>query len=128
MTDESGYELKDYKIFCFSGKPKIIEVDFNRFTKHTRNLYTTDWVFIDESIGYPNDKNRIIEKPSQLNKMLELSESLAEGFSFVRVDFYIINSELFFGEMTFTPDNGTAMFSSNKLARQMGEWIALPKN
>ena len=32
MTDESGYELKDYKIFCFDGVPKLIEVDFDRFT------------------------------------------------------------------------------------------------
>jgi hypothetical protein len=37
MTDESGIELKDYKIHNFNGIPKFIEVDFGRFAEHKRN-------------------------------------------------------------------------------------------
>ena len=46
MVDESGTELKDYKVFCFNGVPKFIQVDFDRFTGHKRNLYITDWQYI----------------------------------------------------------------------------------
>ena len=43
MTDESGTELKDYKIYTFGGEPYLIQVDFDRFHNHRRNLYTTEW-------------------------------------------------------------------------------------
>jgi hypothetical protein len=39
MVDESGTELKDYKFFCFDGEPRLIQVDFDRFRNHKRNLY-----------------------------------------------------------------------------------------
>jgi hypothetical protein len=46
MVDESGVELKDYKIQCFNGEPKIIQVDFDRFSeRHKRNFYSIDWVY-----------------------------------------------------------------------------------
>ena len=41
MVDESGYELKDYKVFCFNGKAKYIQVDFDRFKNHKKNIYDT---------------------------------------------------------------------------------------
>lgn len=127
MTDESGTELKDYKIFCFSGEPKIIQVDFNRFHGHKRNLYDTGWRFIDASIEYPNDMNHIIPKPAQLNIMLELASRLSEGFSMVRVDFYCIengiDNHVFFGEMTFTHGSGMEKFSPQSLALKMGDLI-----
>ena len=43
MVDESGWDLKDYKVFCFNGKPDYIEVDFNRSIKHKLNPYDFDW-------------------------------------------------------------------------------------
>ncbi|MCU9942847.1 glycosyl transferase, partial [Bacillus pacificus] len=39
MVDESGTELKDYKMYCFNGETKIIQVDYDRFNGHKRNLY-----------------------------------------------------------------------------------------
>ena len=34
MVDESGYELKDYKFFCFDGVPRLVQIDFDRYTNH----------------------------------------------------------------------------------------------
>ena len=53
MEDSSG-ELNDYKVFNFDGCPKLIQVDYDRFTDHKRNLYTPDWKYIDASIKFPN--------------------------------------------------------------------------
>lgn len=39
MVDESGYELKDYKIFCFNGEPEFIQIDYDKFTNHKRKFY-----------------------------------------------------------------------------------------
>lgn len=41
IIDEYGIELKDYKIFCFGGKHKIVQLDYNRFTYDKGNLYDT---------------------------------------------------------------------------------------
>ena len=50
----------------------------------------------------------------------------SEGFSMVRVDFYNIHGQIYFGEMTFTLDDGFATFSPDNLGEQMGNWIHLP--
>jgi hypothetical protein len=126
MVDESGVELKDYKIFCFNGEPKIIQVDYNRFIGHKRNLYDTQWNYIPASIQYPTDPEVKIMKPEKLNEMLKLAKVLAKDYPHVRVDFYSINEKIYFGEMTFYHGSGFERFKPESLGRKMGNWIKLP--
>lgn len=128
MVDESGTELKDYKFFSFNGKVKMIQVDYDRYVFHKRNLYTTNWEYIDETIQYPTDRNHIIAKPIKLEKMIELVEILSEGIPHVRVDFYSIGEKIYFGEMTFFHGSGFEKFSSRELEYTMGDWISLPRS
>lgn len=128
MTDESGYELKDYKIFCFDGVPKLIEVDFDRFSaEHRRNLYTTDWELVDAEIKYKNAPDRKIDRPECLDEMLELAGKLSEGIPHVRVDFYVINRNVYFGEITFYHGSGLEDFRPKSLGITLGDYIKLPK-
>lgn len=128
MTDESGYELKDYKIFCFDGAPKLIEVDFDRFTTgHKRNLYTTNWKPINAEIKYKRVKEKKIDKPQCLDELLKLAGKLSEGIPHVRVDFYVINEKIYFGELTFYHASGLAQFRPESLGIKMGDFIKLPK-
>lgn len=127
MVDESGKELKDYKCFCFDGKVAMIQVDFDRFASHKRNLYTTKWEYINESILYPNNPERMIEKPKKLDEMLNIASLLSKGFPHVRVDFYVIENDLYFGEMTFYHGSGFEKFSSEAMEIQLGKLIQLPK-
>jgi len=126
MVDESGTELKDYKVFCFSGLPKMIQVDFNRFVKHKRNLYDIEWNYIDASIQYPNDPRVKIKKPARLNTILELAKVLSKGCPHIRVDFYLINEQIYFGELTFYHGSGYEKFYPESLGIEMGNWIKLP--
>lgn len=127
MTDESHVELKDYKIYTFGGKPCLIQVDFGRFTEHKRNLYTTDWKYIDETIEYPRDPSIQIGRPEKLEEMLLCAGKLAEGTASLRTDFYSINDKIYFGEITFYQEAGFAHFSSEEYARKLGEKIRLPE-
>src|SRR5690606_9908142 len=43
VTPDDGTELSDYKFFCFNGSPKFVQLDFDRFTNHTRNFYDLSW-------------------------------------------------------------------------------------
>ena len=51
--------------------------------------------------GHPNS-NKIIIKPKSFEKMKKLAEILSEGIPQVRIDFYDINGNIYFGEMTFS--------------------------
>ncbi|NPV51417.1 MAG: glycosyl transferase [Candidatus Methanofastidiosum sp.] len=126
MVDESGIELKDYKIFCFNGEPKLIQVDYDRFSGHKRNLYDTEWNYIPASIQYPTDPNTIIKKPNKLNEMLKLARILSKDYPHVRVDFYYVNDRIYFGEMTFYHGAGYEKFEPESLEMEMGSWLELP--
>ncbi|MEQ3499757.1 ATP-grasp fold amidoligase family protein [Tenacibaculum sp. SSH1-16] len=126
---ESGDEksLKDYKIFCFEGKPKLIQVDFDRFEEHTRNFYDMDWNRLDFEILYKN-ADYDVEKPELLNEMIKLSSILAKPFNHVRVDWYISQNKLIFGEMTFFPESGFGSFSSKEWENKLGSYFNISKD
>lgn len=111
LLSQSGQTINDYKVFCFHGKPYLIQVDVNRFSGHRRVFYDLDWRKRSITLRYPlAEGSQPI--PENLDRMLEFAEKLSVGFSFVRVDFYDHRGELFFGEMTFHPESGLAPFST----------------
>ena len=120
-------DIEDYKFFCFNGEPKIIEVDFNRFTDHKRNIYNMNWEYQDVSIQYPNDSTHIVEKPEHLDEMIRVSRTLSQGFKLVRIDLYYINGRVYFGEMTFTHGGGYERFEPEGLGYKMGDWISIKR-
>jgi hypothetical protein len=126
MVDESGTELKDYKVFNFNGEPYCIQVDFNRFSGHKKNLYDTNWNLLEFSFNYPAHPEILIEKPPQLKKILELSRILAKGEPYVRTDFYSINGRPYVGEITFFPASGFGKFVPREYDRILGDRISLP--
>ena len=127
MVDESGFELKDYKIFCFEGEPQIIQVDYGRFTHHKRNMYDTNWNRLPFTLKFPTDWNREIPKPEGLDDMLDVARKLSKGFPHIRVDLYNINGKIYFGELTFFHGSGHEKFSPEEWNYRLGEWIQLKK-
>lgn len=126
MVDESGWQLKDYKVFCFNGCPKFIEVDYNRYVGHKLNVYDTNWNFVDFYMTSPNDRNIHIKRPKQLSEMLQLAKELSKDDIFVRVDFYSINDRLYFGELTYHPGCGMIDFHPDDYDLKLGKMLKLP--
>lgn len=125
MVDESHIELKDYKIHLFHGIPNFIQVDFDRFTSHHRNLYTIDWKPLGKAIKYPAVYEREIDKPIVLDEMLELAMKLAFNIPYVRADFYCIGNKVYFGELTFYHGSGFETFSPKSFDEELGALIKL---
>lgn len=123
LEDESYNELKDYKVFCFDGEPKYIQLDYNRFIKHQRNMYDINWNLLPIRYTYDSDKSRVFDKPERLSEMLELARKLTNGIPFVRCDFYILKDRVVFGELTFFPGSGFEKFEPNSYDDEFGKFI-----
>ncbi len=126
MVDESGIELKDYKILCFNGKVLCSFVGLNRYSNNGLNVdfYDIDWKTMPFKRHYPIS-GTLIPKPKNYNKMIEISEKLSKGIPFVRIDFYEPNGILYFGEFTFFPGSGFEEFSPEKYDYLLGSWLKL---
>ena len=127
MVDESGTELKDYKLMCFNGRVKCTFVCSERYSKDglKMSFFDREWNEMPFTRHYPKLKKRI-EKPISYEKMIEFAEKLAVGIPFVRIDFYDINGHLYFGEITFFPGAGFEKFSPENWDLELGNWINLP--
>lgn len=126
LDDGSGKGLNDYKVFNFDGEPFMIQVDFDRFTGHKKNLYTTDWKLCDFSFNYPSHPEIEIPEPETLDEMLRLSRILSKGNPYMRTDFYSVNGKLYFGELTFFPASGYGKFNPDSVDFELGAKMTLP--
>lgn len=96
----------DYKVFCFHGRPKIIQVDSGRFQGHTRNFYDTSWNSLSVTVKYPA-KTPGDDRPADLGLMLDVARQLSRAFPSIRVDMYTIDRHVKVGELTNCPDGGS---------------------
>ncbi len=126
MVDESGTELKDYKFFCFDGVPKFVQMDYDRFCGHKRNMYDINWNRLPFSLEFPTDLEREFAKPKGLDMMIDIATRLSKGFPHVRVDLYNVDVRVYFGEMTFFHGSGFEHFDPEEWDLKFGKEIKLP--
>lgn len=127
MVDESGYELKDYKFFCFSGKVKFFKIDFDREKNHRANYFDREINILPFGEShYPPDYQRKVLIPENIKEMIVIAEQLSKDRPFLRVDLYNINGKIYFGELTFFPASGVGAFTDPEWDLKIGEWLILP--
>lgn len=127
MEDASG-GLIDYKVHCFGGEPKFILVCGDRFSGKglTEDFVTAQWERMEVKRPGIKLSHQLMEKPAQLEEILELSRKLSADIPFVRTDFYIINHKVYFSEITFFPAAGFRPFEPESWDETFGSWIDLP--
>lgn len=93
LSHDGSTPPRDYKVFCFYGEPRLVQVDGGRFTHHTRNFYDVDWTRLNVSMNYPS---RVANdpRPLRLQDMLDIARKLSSSLSSLRVDMYALESEL----------------------------------
>lgn len=125
MIDESGVELKDYKFFCFNGVPKALFIATDRPHDTRFDFYDMKFNHLPFTNGHENATKPIL-KPKNFELMIDLASKLSQNIPQVRVDFYNINGEVFFGEMTFFHWGGMVPFEPEEWDYTFGSWIKLP--
>jgi hypothetical protein len=123
ISDSTG-DLKDYKFFCFYGEPQFVQVDGDRFTNHRRDIYDLNWNKLSVRFFYENLPEPVAQ-PEKLYDMLQICRKLSREFAFVRVDLYFAYGRIYFGELTYSPDNGLKPFDPVRYDQIFGEYLDL---
>lgn len=130
MKDDNaplGSSLSDYKFYCFNGEPMYCQVIRDRNTKETIDFYDMDWNH-QEFVGLnPVARNGLspVARPEKLEVMKDICKKLAKDIPFVRVDLYIINESIYFGELTFYPASGFGVFTPSEWDAKLGELLMI---
>lgn len=118
--------LIDYKFYCFHGVPKYVLVKTCQNGKGKKCFYDLEWNKIRPNKIPGNFLDIEIERPANLDAMIEVATKLADDIIFVRVDLYSIKSKIIFGELTFFPTGGNKRISVEKFNKEFGDLIHLP--
>ena len=112
MQDSESQQLRDYKFFCFNGKPLYLKVVSNRYEEYAAHFFDMSWDKVELNSSSTVYRTPSPSKPAQFDEMVEVVEKLAKGFKYVRVDLYLVDQKIYFGEMTFYPDAGYGEYPS----------------
>ena len=57
--------------------------------------------------------------------MIKCSEILSKGLPQIRVDWYVVNGKLYFGELTLTDGGGFSDWNTEEWDQKVASWIDL---
>ena len=117
--------LRDYKIHCFSGVPRFVQVYSDRWNKITETWFTTAWERVD--MWYLSPPKEGLGRPAKLNDMLALAAKLSKPFPYVRIDLYVAGDQILVGEFTFRPYGGFMKWKPDEADFELGRMLSLPE-
>lgn len=116
----------DYKWLCMNGKPRILCVCADRqkgmlsFCYYDMNFRPLPFEWV-----HPNISKEADMRPKNFEKMKELAQELSKNIPEVRVDFYDIDGQIYFGELTFYHESGFAPFKPKEWDLKLGQLLNL---
>lgn len=126
MSNSNDEGLVDYKFMCFNGEPKLLFMASDRYLENEKLKF--DWYDMDlnhlpfKSFGY-DCKNKKLNLFPEFEEMKKIARVLSQGIPQVRVDLYLVNKCVYFGEMTFYHDAGFVPLEPVEWDYKIGEMI-----
>ena len=68
-----------------------------------------------------------VAKPEKLEEMIKIAEKISKDIPEVRVDLYLVNGKIYFGELTFFSQGGFDNDITEKADKIIGEKFELPR-
>lgn len=129
IEDSENKQLIDFKFHCFNGIPKVVLVCKDRYMEHgaTKDFFDMEWNHLEISRELNANAKSLMPEPAEFKEMIRIAEVLSKNIPFVRIDLYLANHNIYFGEYTFFPASGFSNFYPDKWDFIFGEWLELPK-
>lgn len=128
LGSETGALPEDYKFYCMNGKAKYVMLCADReIGKHAKYFYyDRDWNLMPYTSDALENPSFVMPKPENIDLAFDYAEKLSKDFPFVRVDLYIVDGKVYFGELTFTPSAGMDVSRLPSTDRMLGDQLELP--
>ena len=120
FLDENGKPPVDYKFYCFSGRVEFLTIHFDRHVEHKTRSFDRNFKPHEFTYHFDQWKGEC-ERPANFQSMVQLAETLAEGFEFMRIDLYSVNNKIYFSEITPYPGGVSTRFLPVRQDYLLGE-------
>jgi hypothetical protein len=123
VDQQSQLTITTCRVHCFEGHPKYIEVDVqdNQGCDYS-NIYDIDWCLQPFTVDLKNNSPKAVAQPKSLNKMLQLSQDLCFKHGYSRIDFLLSDDDVFFSEITLTPNAGRMVITPSEWDYKLGSF------
>lgn len=107
IIEEFIKDAIEFRVMLIKGKIAYYEYVMNNQDIRFDNTWVNNYPIEEVKENNKNFLSEHLKKPSYIKKVKHVCEKFYNEFliDFVRVDFYISNDEVYFGEFTFTPGN-----------------------
>lgn len=126
LVEEGKRFLTDYKFVCMNGKCVYTQVIMDLNGKEVQGNFNREFKLQEFNTRNREPFSGSIEKPALYSKMWDMAEVLADRFPLARADFYLVDQQIIFGEMTFYPGDGKYDFYPDRYNKIIGDMLELP--
>ena len=121
LRNTNGKTPNDYKFFLFNGKYHFLLIEYDRYFEINRVLYAADWKLLK---SYHGEREK---KPENFKSMVNLAEELGKPFDCIRIDLYLVDGKIYFGEMTHYSASARSNFNPKSFDFKLGsKWKIVP--
>lgn len=117
---------RDYKFHCFRQPDGsinyVLQLVNGRFGQESRSYYLNSFNQCVWQHGH-NPHHLTEDEKQSLSIVLKYHDLImGDDFKYMRIDWYLIENQIYFGEITLTPGAGRANEFGHELEKIMGEW------
>ncbi|MDD2240278.1 MAG: ATP-grasp fold amidoligase family protein [Kiritimatiellae bacterium] len=115
----------DYKFHCVEGNMVLLQYITDRGLDPKEQMIDRNGRDVGFVFDHRFHHGDSFSKPLQWERMIEIAETLAAGFKYVRVDLYLSGDRILVGEMTFWPMAGRYRSDGQKT---MGRYLTFDRS
>lgn len=116
----------DIKVHVFGGKPSHIRLLSDRYGSSSGGYLDAQWKPLEMWDSH-QERPEAVEPPELADRILEEAVRLANGFDYLRVDFFAEQGEIWFGEFGAYAGSAMLRISPRAADRRLGDLWHLPE-
>ena len=116
------FTITTCRVHCFQGQPKYLEIDVTSDSGvEYSNIYDTAWQLQPFTVDLKGNTPIALDAPPQLMEMNGLARIMSLSTGYSRIDFLLSQDEVFFSEITLTPNAGRMVIEPKEWDLKLGE-------